>query len=275
MMASDRVGWAWIVCISSSIVDSSLIETQASWIRSVACGPIMWTPRISPYLASVTILTKPDVLVDRHRLAQRLEGELAHFDVQTLASRASCSVRPVAGDLGLRVDAVREWPASPSFRPGGPSRWSAATSPFAGRDMRQSTRIRAVEGLIVRGDVPDGEDMRDIGMQIVVGGHGACRRTSRPPLSKSEAVNECAAARPRPGSCRTATRRPRSSRSHTSAFLPGTSTATTFVPVMNGDARLRQNILLQLARESRRRRAAAWRGMNSKMVTSDPRPRYV
>src|SRR5207248_5220889 len=47
-MASARVGCAWIVHMRSSTVASSSIAVTASAINSVACGPIMWTPRISP-----------------------------------------------------------------------------------------------------------------------------------------------------------------------------------------------------------------------------------
>ena len=47
-MASASVGWAWIVHIRSSTVASSSMATTASAISSVACGPMMCTPRISP-----------------------------------------------------------------------------------------------------------------------------------------------------------------------------------------------------------------------------------
>ena len=47
-MASASVGCAWIVHIRSSTVASSSIAATASAISSVACGPMMWTPRISP-----------------------------------------------------------------------------------------------------------------------------------------------------------------------------------------------------------------------------------
>jgi hypothetical protein len=47
-MASASVGWAWIVHIKSSTVASSSMAATASAINSVACGPMMWTPRISP-----------------------------------------------------------------------------------------------------------------------------------------------------------------------------------------------------------------------------------
>jgi hypothetical protein len=47
-MASARVGCAWIVHIKSSTVASSSMAATASATSSVACGPMMWTPRISP-----------------------------------------------------------------------------------------------------------------------------------------------------------------------------------------------------------------------------------
>ena len=56
---SASVGWAWMVNIISSTVASSSIAVTHSAMSSVACGPMMWTPRISPYLASETTLTKP------------------------------------------------------------------------------------------------------------------------------------------------------------------------------------------------------------------------
>src|SRR5277367_116284 len=47
-MASASVGWAWMVHIKSSTVPSSSIAVTASAISSVACGPMICTPRISP-----------------------------------------------------------------------------------------------------------------------------------------------------------------------------------------------------------------------------------
>ena len=58
-----------MVNIISSTVASSSIAVTHSAINSVACGPMMWTPRISPYLASDTIFTKPScesTIVDSH-----------------------------------------------------------------------------------------------------------------------------------------------------------------------------------------------------------------
>ena len=47
-MASAKVGCAWMVHIKSSTVASSSMAATASAINSVACGPMMCTPRISP-----------------------------------------------------------------------------------------------------------------------------------------------------------------------------------------------------------------------------------
>ena len=60
-IASDRVGWAWIVSSISSTVNSFSRATASSWMISVAWEPMMCAPRISPYLASAMILTKPSV----------------------------------------------------------------------------------------------------------------------------------------------------------------------------------------------------------------------
>src|SRR5258708_30922229 len=58
-MASASVGWAWMVHIKSSTVASSSMAVTASAISSVAFGPMIWTPRISPSSPSATILLKP------------------------------------------------------------------------------------------------------------------------------------------------------------------------------------------------------------------------
>src|SRR5262249_28243349 len=58
-MASASVGCAWMVNIRSSAVASSSMAATASEISSVADGPMMCTPRISPYCASDTTLMKP------------------------------------------------------------------------------------------------------------------------------------------------------------------------------------------------------------------------
>ena len=59
--ASDIVGCAWMVRISSSTVHSRRSASVASATSSVERGPIMCTPRISSYFLSETILTKPSV----------------------------------------------------------------------------------------------------------------------------------------------------------------------------------------------------------------------
>ena len=58
-MISDRVGWACVAPPISQAVASSSKPSEASAIRSVACGPMMWTPRVSLVSASAMTLAKP------------------------------------------------------------------------------------------------------------------------------------------------------------------------------------------------------------------------
>ena len=51
-----------------STVASASIANTPSLMSSYACGPMMWTPRISPYFATATTCTKP---YGRPRLAAR------------------------------------------------------------------------------------------------------------------------------------------------------------------------------------------------------------
>src|SRR5882672_11452133 len=58
-IASQTVGCACTVDIKSSTVASSCRAATASEITSVANGPIMCTPRISPNFSSLTTLMNP------------------------------------------------------------------------------------------------------------------------------------------------------------------------------------------------------------------------
>ena len=62
-----------MVRINSSTVHSRRRASVASATSSVERGPIMWTPRISSYFLSATILTKPSIspaILARLRLRQ-------------------------------------------------------------------------------------------------------------------------------------------------------------------------------------------------------------
>ena len=74
--ASDSVGWAWMVWTISSSVASRVRPTANSWIISVASGPTMCTPRISPVLLSATTLTKPSVSPIATALPLAVNGNL-------------------------------------------------------------------------------------------------------------------------------------------------------------------------------------------------------
>ena len=56
---SESVGWACVASPISHGVASSRDARLASAMRSVACGPMMWTPSGSSVSASAMTLTKP------------------------------------------------------------------------------------------------------------------------------------------------------------------------------------------------------------------------
>src|SRR6185436_15883533 len=82
--ASDIVGCAWIVRISSSTVHSSRSASVASATSSVARGPIMWTPSTSSYFFSATIFTKPSI---SDAIRAREHAELERADANIVAAR--------------------------------------------------------------------------------------------------------------------------------------------------------------------------------------------
>ena len=70
-----------MVNIISSTVASSSIAVTASAISSVAWGPMICTPSISPYFASATTLTKPscELMIDALEFAEN--GNFPTFTV--------------------------------------------------------------------------------------------------------------------------------------------------------------------------------------------------
>ena len=58
-MTSERVGWACVEPPISHAVASSSKASDASAMRSVACGPTMWTPRVSWFSVLVMTFAKP------------------------------------------------------------------------------------------------------------------------------------------------------------------------------------------------------------------------
>ena len=64
--------------ISSTVASSSSAVTHSAMI-SVACGPMMWTPRISPYFASATTFTKPSCASRMVALELPTKGNLPTF----------------------------------------------------------------------------------------------------------------------------------------------------------------------------------------------------
>ena len=58
-MASDRDGWGWIIAATSAGTASQFTISMPSAMRSVTCGPIMWTPRTGPPPACATSFTMP------------------------------------------------------------------------------------------------------------------------------------------------------------------------------------------------------------------------
>src|SRR5881296_2147067 len=97
--ASDKVGWAWIVWMISSSVASRVRPTANSWIISVASGPMMCTPRISPVALSATTLMKPSVSPSATALPFAVNGKRP-TDTSRPASRARASVEPIEAICG-------------------------------------------------------------------------------------------------------------------------------------------------------------------------------
>ena len=75
-MTSDSVGWAWVAPPISHGVASSSKPSDASAMRSVACGPTMWTPSVSSVSASAMTLAKPSYSPPMIALAIAWNGTL-------------------------------------------------------------------------------------------------------------------------------------------------------------------------------------------------------
>ena len=69
---------------------------------SKASGPMMWTPRISPYLSSATTLTKPSWLAEDAGFAVRRERELADLHLEALRAGLRFG-EPDAADARLGI----------------------------------------------------------------------------------------------------------------------------------------------------------------------------
>ncbi len=88
-----------MVNIISSTVASSSSAVTASAMISVAYGPMMWTPSISPYFASVTTLMKPSCASTMVALELPTNGNLPTFTWKPF-SLACASVRPTLAICG-------------------------------------------------------------------------------------------------------------------------------------------------------------------------------
>src|SRR5207244_6941711 len=97
--ASETVGCACIVRPNSSAVDSSCIATHASAISSVACGPMMCTPKISSYFVSLTTFTNPSSSPMMRALPEALNGNVPTFTSYP-ASTAFASCNPTEPTSG-------------------------------------------------------------------------------------------------------------------------------------------------------------------------------
>ena len=78
----------------SSSVASSVRPTANSWIISVASGPTMCTPRISPVALSATTLTKPSVSPSATALPLAVNGNFPTV-ISRPFSRARASLTPI------------------------------------------------------------------------------------------------------------------------------------------------------------------------------------
>ena len=83
-----------MVWTNSSSVASRVRPTANSWISSVASGPTMWTPRISPVALSATTLTKPSVSPCATALPLAVNGNLPTA-ISRPSRRAAASVSPI------------------------------------------------------------------------------------------------------------------------------------------------------------------------------------
>ena len=124
-MISERVGCGCVAAPISHAAASSVSPSDVSAMRSVACGPMTWTPSVSPGLRVRDHLREPLVLAADDRLGDRLERHLARPSPAGRAPRTAA-----------RSGRSRRSPA------GSTSRAAAGRSPSGGRRDRPRSCAR-------------------------------------------------------------------------------------------------------------------------------------
>ena len=99
---SDSVGWGCVAPPISHGVASSSNATDASAIRSVACGPMMWTPSVSSVSLFATTFAKPSYSPPMIALAIAWNGTLPILTGQSLLLGLLLG-QPDRRDLGAAV----------------------------------------------------------------------------------------------------------------------------------------------------------------------------
>src|SRR3954463_10259285 len=99
--ASDSVGCAWMLRATSSAVRSQSWAKVSSGSSSVTSGPIMWTPRISPYLASAPFLTTPVAPPSPCALPLAVKGNLETLKVSKFPFTANGKAHGLGGATGV------------------------------------------------------------------------------------------------------------------------------------------------------------------------------
>ena len=101
-ITSENVGWPWMVLsISSTVISISMI-VELHWLTRLQRGPMMWTPRTSPYFIS-NYFDKPWSSIRCNCSSVCSEVEFADSYI-IFFSRACSSVRPTAATSGESVD---------------------------------------------------------------------------------------------------------------------------------------------------------------------------
>jgi len=96
---SDSVGWAWVDPPISQGVASRSKATDASAIRSVACGPMMWIPRVSSVSLFAMTFAKPSYSPPMIALAIAWNGTLPTLIGRPRSSHCCC-VSPIEAISG-------------------------------------------------------------------------------------------------------------------------------------------------------------------------------